>query len=136
MNNNIKGIAHTAFTVKDIDVALDFYCNKLGFQKIFTMDLVHNKIDYIKVSENNFIELFYGDGKIPAENIGSYDHMCLEVVDIHALKEQLIKNKVDILHDINMGLDNNYQLWIKDPDNNRIEFMQYGKEALQFEKQK
>ena len=33
----IKGLAHVAFNVADMDRSLDFYCNKLGMRQVFIM---------------------------------------------------------------------------------------------------
>jgi catechol 2,3-dioxygenase-like lactoylglutathione lyase family enzyme len=61
----IKGIAHVAYTVSDMEKALHFYCDQLGFQKAFEIRDDEGKpwINYIKVSKNQFIELFYGGKK-------------------------------------------------------------------------
>jgi catechol 2,3-dioxygenase-like lactoylglutathione lyase family enzyme len=47
----IKGIAHVAYTVSDMEKALHFYCNQLGFQKAFEIRDDEGKpwINYIKV---------------------------------------------------------------------------------------
>lgn len=132
---NIKEIAHVAFNVKDIEKSREFYCEKLGFPKIFDMKLKDGRvIDYLKISDNQFIELFYGeqvDTKIPAEPV-SYEHFCFEVEDINRVREELVSKGIKIDVEPSVGLDNNTQLWITDPDGNRLEFMEYGEKALQF----
>lgn len=124
----IKRIGHIALTVEDMDKSLHFYCNVLGFQRAFDLkdDEGQPWIEYIKVSDLQFIELFYG-GKEKAERrhkqIG-FDHLCLEVEDIQAIAAHLRSHGIVLDVEPKRGKDNNYQCWVRDPDGNRIEFMQ------------
>ena len=126
----IKGIGHAAYTVKDMDKSLHFYCDVLGFKKLFELPNPTNGepwIVYLKVREGEFIELFYGGQKGPAEfdstAIG-YNHLCLEVNDIEEIAAHLRSKGVTLDREPKQGVDLNYQCWAKDPDGNRIEFMQ------------
>nr|WP_308737680.1 VOC family protein [Paenibacillus sp. AR247] len=58
----IRGIGHLAFDVADMNKSIDFYCGILGFKKAFSIEDDHGNpwIEYIKVREGQFIELFYG----------------------------------------------------------------------------
>ena len=135
----IKQLAHLAFSVSDINKSLDFYINKLGFRIKFTLDDEDGNpwIVYLQINEGQFIELF------PEYEINekhhkhsSYQHFCLEVENIHEVVKNLESQGVKIDEPISMGMDNNYQCWIQDPDGNPIELMEYGKEALQLRKHK
>lgn len=124
----IKGVAHTAFTVKDMEVSLKFYCEKIGLKKAFEIHDDQDKpwIVYLQVASNQFLELFYG-GTTKLEdkpNIIGFNHICLEVDDIYEIAETLKKNNVTLDVEPCQGKDSNYQCWAKDPDGNRIEFMQ------------
>ncbi|MEK8128253.1 VOC family protein [Paenibacillus filicis] len=125
----IKGIGHSAYTVKDMDKSLHFYCDILGFKKIFELrkpDTNEPWIQYLKVCEGQFIELFYGGEKqveVDGKTVG-YAHLCLEVYDIHEIANHLKSQGVTLDVEPKQGLDFNYQCWAKDPDGNRIEFMQ------------
>ena len=126
----IKGIAHVAFEVTNMEEALKFYCEKLGFKKVFS---IHNNddkpwIEYIKISDGQFIELFYNGTKGPK---GTYSHLCLEVEDINEIAQHLTSQGIvlDVLP--KTGKDGNRQCWAKDPDGNRIEFMQMMPDSLQ-----
>lgn len=131
----ITGIGHVAFRVTDLDRALDFYCNILGFREAFRLDradLPSPWIVYIQVAPGHFIELFPGSTRVgpqPGADAG-YNHFCLLVDDIHATVRQLAECGLQIEGEPTMGLDNNYQYWIADPDGNRIELMQIGVESL------
>jgi lactoylglutathione lyase len=130
----IKRIAHLAFGVKDMKRSLYFYTEVMGFEKAFTLfDDKHRPwIEYVRVSEYHFIELFYTDPELPfTTQESSYQHFCLETDNIHAFVIRLELKNYPIDSPITMGSDHNWQCWVKDPDGNRIEIMQYGIGSLQ-----
>lgn len=120
----IKGIAHVAFTVSRMEESLHFYCDVLGFTKAFELqdDKGNPWIVYIKVCEDQFVELFYGSTEENPRQ--SYSHLCLEVEDIHQIASRLKECGVVLDSEPRQGKDTNWQCWAKDPDGNRIEFMQ------------
>lgn len=61
----------------------------------------------------------------------NYQHLCLEVSDINEAKEAVMKNGIKLDKDIDLGPDGAYQLWVVDPDGNRIELMQYTEKSKQ-----
>ncbi|MHB8064517.1 MAG: VOC family protein, partial [Ruminiclostridium sp.] len=111
----IKGVAHTAFTVKDMERSLEFYCDKLGLKKAFE---IHDNDDqpwivYLHVSKDQFLELFYG-GSERAEwtsNIIGFNHICLAVDDIFEIAEKLRNEGVTIDAEPSQGKDFNLQCW-------------------------
>ncbi len=124
----IKGIGHLALTVKDMDRSLKFYCEVLGFERAFEIKDDQNNpwIEYIKVAPGQFIELFYGGLRKPEsiDHAIGVDHLCLEVHDIHEIANHLIQQGITLDVEPQRGKDHNYQCWVKDPDGNKIEFMQ------------
>ena len=136
MESVIKGIAHSAYTVQDMESAVAFYEKVFGFKKAFTMN--HPKtgspwIVYLYVAENQFIELFYGGIKedpYSDERIG-YSHLCLEVGDIQEAAAAVLAAGAPLDAKPSMGIDGNWQCWTHDPDGNRIELMQMMPGSLQ-----
>lgn len=131
----IKQIIHAAFTVKDMEKSLHFYCDVLGFKKMFVLNGDNGKprIVYLKVVDGQFIELFYGgDRKVEIDRttIG-YSHLSLEVDDIFEIADRLRNAGLTIDKGPVQGIDLNYQCWVKDPDGNRIEFMKMDPESPQ-----
>ena len=130
----IASIGHVAIRVKDIDRSLDFYVRKLGFSEMFRLDRDGKLwIVYLRVTDTQFIELFpdaVGDRSPPAEAIG-LNHLCLECSDIDLALADLERSGVPLYRPRKIGPDNNLQAWIEDPDGNRIELMQMGKDSLQ-----
>lgn len=129
----IKGIAHVAYLVSDLEKSLDFYVNKLGFQKKFTLDNENGKlwIVYLQIKKYQFIELFPENAFDHKGHNGSYQHLCLEVDNLEDFVSELQDNGVEIDESIITGIDHNLQAWIHDPDGNPIELMEYGCDSLQ-----
>jgi len=127
----IKGIGHAAFYVSDMDKSLNFYCKILGFSLAFEMkdDEGRPWINYLKIKEGQFIELFYGD---PIQVKGqSYSHLCLVVDDINKIALRIKDCGIELDIEPKQGKDSNWQCWVRDPDGNRIEFMQMDEESPQ-----
>lgn len=135
----ITALGHTAFRVEIMEKSLHFYCDILGFRRLFDLDNDKGEpwIIYLKITEGQYIELFYNGTKKEAfdvnETIG-FSHFCLEVNDVHEIVEQLRKNGVKLDVEPRQGPDLNYKCWARDPDGNRIEFLQMHPDSPQLER--
>lgn len=152
----VKEIGHVSFKVKDMKAAQDFYVKGMGFHKCFEIkrrpdgevptaeEVVQDSgsydrdkvwIVYIQAAERQFIELFTldeGDGETRGEeNCVGYLHLALIVEDIHAFREEIVSRGVEIDIEPKMGMDGTWQMWVHDPDGNRIECMQYTDKSAQ-----
>jgi len=131
----IKGIGHVCYTVKNIEVSIDFYTNKLGFKHAF--DFRNEKGErggaYLKIGNEgrSFIELFQAQEikEVTANTVG-YQHLCIEVDDINQTKNELNAKGIETTEPY-FAMDNAWQIWIEDPDGNRIEMHQYTDESWQ-----
>lgn len=93
---------------------------------------------YMSWSENTFIELFYipcarrNRVPNPADDL-NYTHYSLQVSDLKAFRDQVIKKggAPYIDRDIEMGMDHTWVMWMKDPDGNPFEIMEYTKDSYQ-----
>jgi catechol 2,3-dioxygenase-like lactoylglutathione lyase family enzyme len=82
-----NGIAHVAIRVHDLAASVAFY-QKLGFEQAF--DLRKNDVPYesfIKINDNQFIELYPTTEKDPA--VG-FLHLCFEGVDLNAIHDDYV----------------------------------------------
>jgi lactoylglutathione lyase len=132
MKLGISQIAHWALKVPDLDKSLAFYRDTLGFQEMMRIDHWEGPMKgqlmlvYLRVTDTQFVELFpYGKGaEAPDEDTTSMHHVCLQVDSIADAAAVLKAAGIEIFRGPNLGKDGNNQCWIKDPDGNRIEFMQ------------
>ncbi|MDR0598680.1 MAG: VOC family protein [Treponema sp.] len=125
----ITGIAHLAITVKDMNKSLDFYTRVLGFKKAFEIPEPETGkpwINYLYAGGGQFVELFYGGAKDNpwSEELRGFNHICLQVDDLHSVAERIKKEGVEITDGPKQGCDYNWQAWIMDPDGIRVELMQ------------
>jgi glyoxylase I family protein len=123
----IKGIAHTAFIVEDMEASLHFYCNVLGLEHAFHVQKDNGEpwIEYVKAAPRQYIELFHGgtpsSGRSPDE--AGPHHLCLLVDDVEKTAEQLKSRGVDLDTEPKRGIGKNTQCWLRDPDGNKIELL-------------
>jgi lactoylglutathione lyase len=125
----INQIAHWALKVSDLERSLAFYRDTLGFAEMMRINWPETGkllLVYLRVTDTQFVELFPGgEGDVaPSEDITSMHHVCLQVDSIADVAAALEKLGVPLFRAAKLGLDGNNQCWIKDPDGNRIEFMQ------------
>lgn len=120
----ITGIGHSAYNVSDMEKSLKYYCDGLGFTHAFSLQREGKPwIEYLHIAGMQFVELFYADQIAPPEGI-SYAHLCLNVDDAEKTCKELEARGVIMTSQPRQGSDGNTQFWSKDPDGNRIEFMQ------------
>ncbi|MCL1792998.1 MAG: VOC family protein [Oscillospiraceae bacterium] len=133
MENIVLGIAHAAYHTAQMDAMIDFYCGKLGFKHAFTLkdDAGNPWIQYIKIADNSFVELFYAKPEQTKNGDARYHHLCIRVNDISAAADYLKSKGIPITSGPSVGKDKNSQCWCADPDGNKIEFMCVSPESPQ-----
>ncbi len=131
----ITGIGHVAIRVRDLEKALGFYQGLLGLPEIFRLANEDGEpwLVYLKVNDDNFVELFPGGSPRPEVegNPVGYVHLCLHVDDMEETLAELAERGVDTSKGPSKGKDGNWQYWLTDPDGNRIELMQIMPDSLQ-----
>lgn len=146
---------HIALYTDQMNEMLDFYTKQLGGnlkvlirykEYLNRNDRPENqaiaKIDperifnvYIELAPMQFLELFpKKEGQKQHTNFNEclgYSHYSLLVDDIFKTREILVSHNVFIDTEISKGPSETYQMWITDPDGNRIEIMQFTNQSLQ-----
>ena len=138
----IKRLAHLCFKTDQIDRMVRFYRDVLGLPMKFTLT-GGDGVDfgyYFACGECSFIELFDQRGavrqwggdvvKLKQAADAPYQHFCLEVDGLETLRENLAARGIAVT-EIAVGMDGSRQCWIKDPDGNSIELMEYTPQSLQ-----
>jgi lactoylglutathione lyase len=136
----IRQLAHLNFVTNNLPRIVDFYVNKLGLQVKFTLN--NQRAEpfgyYFGCGNTTFIEFF--DQALAAEVWGGqaaelttgtrYKHFCLEVTGLDEFCRTLQSQGVEVSA-ISLGMDNSRQAWVRDPDGNEIELMEYGPASSQ-----
>jgi len=124
-------LAHVCIKTKDLKKTEDFYCKGLGMEKVF--DFTHKESlygFYLKMSENNFIEVFE-DKHLPDGQTTGIQHLCLETDDIDEMIIRLNRHGIETTPK-KLGSDSTWQTWFKDPSGIDIELHMYTEKSSQF----
>lgn len=130
----ITGITHAAIRVTDLARSLEFYSGVLGFAEQFSLTRENGEpwLVYLKVAENQFIELFPGaEGPHERPATAAVVHICLQVDDIQQTYLELTSRGLVAHSEPKLGADGSWQFWTNDPDGNPIEFHQFTAESRQ-----
>jgi lactoylglutathione lyase len=128
----ITDIGHAAFAAHNLDRTLAFY-ELLGISESFRLHHEDGSLMlvYLHVRGDRFIEVFPNGPEPDPRRRSSFLHLCLLTGDLRDTVEQLRRQGVTIDREPKLGLDNNLQAWISDPDGNAIELMQLSEESPQ-----
>jgi catechol 2,3-dioxygenase-like lactoylglutathione lyase family enzyme len=122
-------IIHAGFVVRDRAAEDRFYKDILGFHVYW-----HGGM---KVDQTDWVDMQVPDGtdwleymlNVPANAdhhaLGVMNHIALGVPDIHAAEAQLRKNGWSGNEQPKIGRDGKWQLNLYDPDDTRVEFMEF-----------
>jgi len=130
---------HTMLRVRNLDDALDFYCNKLGLKEVrrrvdekgrFTLVFLATSEDEPLVAETKktkgreapAVELTYNWDTEDYGEARYFGHLAYEVDDIYALCEKLMQAGVTI----NRPPRDGTMAFVRSPDKHSIELLQKG----------
>ena len=131
---------HTMLRVRNLDAALDFYCNKLGLTEVrrrvddknkYTLVFLYAPEDeaVVKASmeksgrDQPMLELTYNWETEDYGEARYFGHLAFEVDDIYATCEKLMKGGVTI----NRPPRDGNMAFVRSPDKQSIEILQKGK---------
>ena len=134
-------LAHLCFVTDQLDVMKHFYHQTLGLPlKIRFQNKDGQTFGYyFDCGDSSFIEIFdrtlmhkqWGTGELTPRVAGNqYRHFCFETTGLADLRTKLIAQGLPVT-ELRRGMDRSWQAWIKDPDGNDIEMMEYTAESLQ-----
>jgi len=106
-----------------------FYKDVLGFRPYWHGGMKDDETSWVSLQVpdgTDWIEFMLYDptGK-DKHFLGVMNHIALGVTDIQAAKAQLIKNGIKLTEEPKLGRDGKWQLNVYDPDETRIEFMEF-----------
>jgi catechol 2,3-dioxygenase-like lactoylglutathione lyase family enzyme len=122
-------LIHVGFVVRDRAAIDRFYKDLLGFRPYWHGGMKDDKDDWVAMQVpdgTDWVEYMLNISPTADKHtLGVMNHIALGVTDIHATQQQLIKNGWKPGEDPKLGRDGKWQLNLYDPDDTRIEFMEF-----------
>ncbi len=122
-------IIHAGFVVNDRAATNHFYKDILGFRPYWHGGMKDDRDDWVdmQVPEGtDWIEFMLNvSPTADKRELGVMNHIALGVTDIKAARERLLKNGWKPSEEPQIGRDGKWQLNLYDPDDTRIEFMEF-----------
>ena len=123
-------IIHAGIIVHDRPAMEHFYKDILGFRPYWhggrKDDGVDDWVSFQVPDGSDWVEFMLNvPDNADKHLLGVMNHIALGVTDIQAAKAQLIKNGVTLTQEPKIGRDGKWQLNVYDPDDTRIEFMEF-----------
>jgi len=124
---------HTMVRVKDLDAALDFYCDKLGLAEVRRMESEQGRFTLVflaapedvaaaKANEAPVVELTYNWDTEDYGGGRNFGHLAYQVDDIYALCQRLQDGGITI----NRPPRDGRMAFVRSPDGVSIELLQKG----------
>ena len=131
----IRQISHLQLITDQPAALVGYYTEILGLSLAFTVDddAAGGTFGWvIACGAQTFIEIFdrrgagsvWGNSQEPLHHGNRYRHMALEVVDLPAFC-QTLRQRGGTVSSVTMGRTGSWQAWVKDPDGNDIELLEY-----------
>jgi catechol 2,3-dioxygenase-like lactoylglutathione lyase family enzyme len=124
-----RTLIHAGFVVHDRAAEDHFYKDILGFRSYWHGGMKDDRDDWVAMQVpdgTDWLEYMLNlSSTANKHTLGVMNHISLGVPDIHAAQQQLIKNGWKSTEEPKMGRDGKWQLNLYDPDDTRIEFMEF-----------
>ncbi len=122
-------IIHAGVVVKDRPAEDHFYKDILGFHVYWHGGMKDNETDWVDMQVPDGTDWIEYMLNVPANadhhTLGVMNHIALGIPDIHAAEKQLRANGWNGTEQPKIGRDGKWQLNLYDPDDTRVEFMEF-----------
>ena len=122
-------LIHAGFVVKDAAAENRFYEDVLGFHLYWKGGMTDTETNWMAMQVPDGTDWIEYMLRIPADadkhTRGVMNHISLGVMDIHAAEKTLEKNGIGAHETPKIGKDGKWQLNLYDPDETRVEFMEF-----------
>ena len=122
-------LIHAGFIVRDKTAMDHFYVDILGFRPYWHGGMKDDKDDWVALQVPDGTDWVEFMLNVPVDaskhTLGVMNHIALGVPDIHAAKKQLLTNGMKLTEEPKLGRDGKWQLNVYDPDDTRVEFMEF-----------
>ncbi len=119
-------LAHACLDVRNLNRSIAFY-SKIGLKVVYEFKNEAGEVFgvYMKAGRGTFIEMFRLDPKLAKKfKPAGYFHLCFQVKNAKTAEKNAIENGIKISRRIRWGA-NGRLFFVKDPDGNKIEFLEY-----------
>ena len=119
----ITSISHVAYFVSNLDAAISFWHNLLGYDVYGTLPREDGstRITFVKINDHQHIELFTD---APVQDGNHFSHICFAVDDIQRMRNYLREQGFDVKDSNGKTRMGDYAFMVHDPDGTLIEFVQ------------
>jgi len=122
-------LIHTGWVIKDRGAADAFYRDILGFHLYWQGGMKDTETSWVAMQEpngNTWLEYMLNISPTADHHtLGVMNHISLGVVSIKEAEARLIKNGWKATEQPKVGRDGKWQLNVYDPDDTRVEFMEF-----------
>jgi catechol 2,3-dioxygenase-like lactoylglutathione lyase family enzyme len=122
-------LIHAGFVVNNRAAEDRFYKDILGFHVYWHGGRTNDETSWVAMQVpdgTDWLEYMLGvSPNASHKTLGVMNHISLGVPDIQAAKQQLIKNGWKPTEEPKIGRDGKWQLNVYDPDETRVEFMEF-----------
>ena len=129
LDASLGHIIHAGFIVRNRAAMEHFYKDILGFRPYWHGGMKDDQTDWVSLQVpdgTDWVEFMVNVPENADQRLrGIMNHIALGVPDIQAAREQLVKNGVHLTEEPKLGRDGKWQLNVYDPDQTRIEFMEF-----------
>lgn len=124
-------MSHVGIMVPDLDKAISFYCDILGFKETWRGSRDGNNVTWVNLQVpdgKDYIELMLFDKKPSENSMGTMNHICLEVKDV-SVSESILKSRklpegLKPPTTLKTGINKKRQINCYDIDGTRVEIME------------
>jgi catechol 2,3-dioxygenase-like lactoylglutathione lyase family enzyme len=125
----LQEVIHVGFVVHDRDAEDRFYKDLLGFHVYWHGGMKDNVDDWVDMQVpdgTNWIEYMLNvSSNADKHTLGVMNHVAIGVPDIHAAYEGIMARGFTPAEKPKIGRDGKWQLNLYDPDDTRVEFMEF-----------
>jgi catechol 2,3-dioxygenase-like lactoylglutathione lyase family enzyme len=126
---NTLYLIHAGFIVHDRAATEHFYKDILGFRPYWHGGMKDDQTDWVSMQVpdgTDWLEFMVNVSPDADQRLrGIMNHIAIGVPDIHAAQKQLLANGVNLTEEPKIGRDGKWQLNLYDPDDTRVEFMEF-----------
>jgi catechol 2,3-dioxygenase-like lactoylglutathione lyase family enzyme len=124
-----REIIHAGFIVHDHSDVEHFYKDILGFRPYWHGGMKDDQTDWVSMQVPDgvdWLEFMVNVAPDADQRLrGIMNHIAIGTTDIHAMQKKLLDNGAKMTEQPKIGRDGKWQLNLYDPDDTRVEFMEF-----------